>query len=444
MHRRFQRAVAIALGGTAAWPSYRGLLALFFIVRLLLSLGQHLSTTLGTTFTMENLRVPYGDTVAIFMVRACIAFLASVLVSSLIDRLPVFPVILGACVVGSALRFFLLLASVPRVAQLVLICTALPLNDMLFRLTIPVALKRILAIEYANDANLERQRRNFFIAIFYALHNIGDIVANIIFYRWRRASGGPASANTDVLYPSAAALLATALIVVWMRCIAPRADRPTVPLHQEAATRHHALKSARFWRYLGVMLALVCVMGMFMHFELTLTKDLLVELGPASPFPLLQSINPAMVCLLAPLASWLLDRWRVDAHDALLIGTALSASGCLLVGVLRAFVPTISIVTAYAAGLALFSLGEIVWSPRLSAYALDVAPEGSEAFYQAMADLPALLIVFTGPLVSHALVDAYCNDAHCNGAMIWSILGLVATGTPLLLGLTRRWLGHKT
>ena len=437
MHRRFQRAIAIAMGGSAAWPSYRGLLALFLLVRFFLSVGQHLSATLGTTFTMENLRVPYGDTVAIYMIRAGAGFLASVLVSTFVDRLAVFRVVQGASVIGAALRLLLAWDGgqwMPQAVQLIIICAALPLNDALFRLAVPVALKRILAIEYANDAALEQRRRNLFVAIFYALHNIGDIAANLVYYRWRTL-GGVVYANTGVLYPSAAALLATAAIVTWMRYIAPRSDSPGIPLQETT----HAMKSARFWRYLGTVLALVCVTSMFLHFELTLTKDLLVELGPGNPFPVLQSINPAMVFLLAAPVSWLLDRWQVGAFNALIVGTALSASGCLAMGILRV-VPSVSAVAAYAVGLVIFSLGEVVWSPRVSSYALDVAPEGSEAFYQAVADLPNLLIVFIGPLMSHMLVDTYCSDTHCNGAMIWSILGLVAACTPFLLTLTRSWI----
>jgi hypothetical protein len=345
-------------------------------------------------------------------------------------------VVLAASLIGSVLRVLLAWNGgqwLHQAAQLVIICAALPLNDTFFRLAVPVALKRILAIEYANDAALEKRRRNLFVAIFYALHNIGDIVANLVYYRWR--VNGPVRANTDVLYPSAAALMATAAVVVWMRRIGPRADAPATPLQEP----EHAMKSARFWRYLGQVLALVCVTSMFLHFELTLTKDLLVELGPVNPFPVLQSINPAMVFLLAAPMSWLLDRWHIGAYDALIVGTGLSACGSLLIGILRA-VPGVSVAAAYGAGLVLFSLGEIVWSPRVSAYALDVAPEGSEAFYQAVTDLPNLFIVVAGPLVSHALIDTYCSDTHCSGAVIWSILGLVAAVTPFLLTLTRTWI----
>jgi hypothetical protein len=146
-----------------------------------------------------------------------------------------------------------------------------------------------------------------------------------------------------------------------------------------------------------------------------------------------------MVSLLAAPMSWLLDRWNIGAYTALFVGTGLAASGCLLIGILRA-VPGVSVAAAYVVGLVLFSLGEVVWSPRVSSYALDVAPEGSEAFYQAVADLPSLLIVLAGPLVSHALVGAFCSDTHCNGAIIWSILGLVAAGTPFLLTLARTWI----
>lgn len=441
MQLRFQRGIALALNGTRAWPSYRGVLVLFLVARLLLSFGLHLSSMLASVFTMENLAVPYADTVAIFMINAIVGFLASLVVCAPIDRLPVLPLVLAACALGSVLRLLLAWGGptwMPRVGQLLIVCATLPVNDALFKSTVPVALKRILAIEYANDRRMEQSRRNFFVALFYALHNIGDIVAHGVYYRWRVAPSGPLAANTNVLYLSAAMLVATAACVLWMRRLGPRSDRPMREL-TEPAPYMNAMKEARFWRYFGVVLALAFVSSMFQHFELTLTKHLLLEFGPTSPFPLVQSINPAIVVVFAPLLQWLLDRWVVDPYDILVGGATVSALGCLLIGLLQ-MLPLVSPIAAYSVGLAVFSLGEAAWSPRLLAYGLDVAPEGSEAVYQTIAEFPILLAMLIGPIVSHALIDAYCTQTHCNGAVIWSILGLVAAGSPILLTLARRWL----
>lgn len=434
---QLRRGIAFALNNT--WPSYRGLLALFLVARFLLSFGLHLSGMLVSVFTMENLHVPYGDTVAIFVTHSIVGFLASLVVCAPVDRLPVFPFVFVACVLGGVLR--LLLASggptwMPRVGQLLLVCAALPLNDALFRSTVFVGLKRILAIQYANDKRLEQSQRNFFVALFYALHNIGDIVANGVYYRWRVARSGPLVANTDVLYLSATMLGATAACVLWMRRLGPRADRPVREM-KEPAPYMGILKEARFWRYFGVVLALAFVSSMFQHFELTLTKHMLIEFGPTSPFPLLQSISPSIVIVFAPLWQWLLDRWAVDAYDIFVGGAAVSALGCLLIGLLQMLIPPIA---AYSIGMTIFSLGEAAWSPRLLAYGLGEAPEGSEAVYQVMAEFPVLLATLIGPLVSHALIDAYCTQTHCNGAVIWSILGIVAAASPILLTLARRWL----
>jgi hypothetical protein len=298
-----------------------------------------------------------------------------------------------------------------------------------------IALKRIVAIEYAGNSKLEQHRRNQFIAIFYALHNVGDIIANAVYYRWRLAPGGVLAANTGVIYLSAAVLGAAALVIAIMRRVAPRADRPFVALQKETVLMH-TVQKAQFWRYLGIVLILTCVSSLFLHFDLTLTKHLLIELGPHNPFPLLQSINPVIVVFLTPFMPWLFKRLDVAAYDVLIAGTALSALGCLVLGVLQA-VPGMPLAAAYAVGLTLYSIGEAVWSPRLDAYALEIAPEGFEAVYQAFADLPTLPRIFITPVVSHALIDAYCTSTHCNGAAIWSILGLVAAFTPAALTLLR-------
>lgn len=440
MNRRLRRALAIEFGGPSAWPSYRGLLMVFLLFHFLLGIGLHLSGVLTSTFTMENLNVSYRDTVIIFLLHACVSFFTGLITSEAIDRLPVFPIILVACLLGGVLRalqgWAAAVHSVPMIVHLIFICAAVPLNDALFRSTLSVALKRILAVEYASDSGLEQRRRTLFVAIFYALHNVGDIIANSIYYRWRIAEGGPTVANGEILYLSAAVLFLTALIVFWMRRIAPRADRPLLPLKKPEQT----LKRPQFWRYLGVLLVLVCVSSTFLHFDLTLTKHFLIELGPRSPFPLLQSINPAIVIVLTPIVQWTLDRWALlETYDILILGSVLSTLGCLLLGIFQV-VPHVSLVSSYVIGIIIFSVGETIWAPRLSAYALDIAPEGSEAIYQALSGFSYILAMIIGPLISHALMDAYCTTHHCEGVMIWLIVGLVSAVSPLLLILTRPWL----
>jgi hypothetical protein len=343
-----------------------------------------------------------------------------------------------SCVVGVGLRIFTgtLGSHIDRVAQLVLLCVALPLNDAFCRTPLQIALKRIIAVEYAGNALLETQRRDQFIAFFYVLHNIGDIVANGVYYRWRLAPAGVLAANANVLYLSAVILASAALAILWMRWLAPRADRPLVTLQKETSYMH-TVQKAQFWRYIGVVLILTCIKSMFLHFDLTLTKHLIVELGPYSPFPLLQSINPCIVVVLTPFMPWLFQRLRVATFDILILGTTLSALGCLAIGLLQLCA---SLQTAYAVGLVLFSLGEAVWGPRLAAYALEIAPDGFEAAYQSWSGLPDLLLIFIGPLMSKALITNYCTSTHCNGTAIWSILGLVAAASPLALTGMRSWL----
>jgi hypothetical protein len=94
----------------------------------------------------------------------------------------------------------------------------------------------------------------------------------------------------------------------------------------------------------------------------------------------------------------------------------------------------------------LFSVGEILWAPRLPNYALSESPEGSTALFLAMSTLPMLLAKGVATLLSYWLVPMYCPlaaDAPCDGVALWGILGLLAATTPLGLLACEPWLRRQ-
>ncbi len=439
MYSRLRYAAARAFAGSAGWPSFRGVLALMLLVRLLNSFGLHLSGSLFSVFTIENMHVPFGETAVIYAFHGVVGTIMALLTSWSIDRLPMLPLIFGACVLGAAWRFILagLWASMDRFVQLLLLCVALPVTDMFFRAPLLIALKRVLAMEYAGNSELEERRRDLFVAMFYTLHNVGDIIANYIYYRLRLGPRDPSLANVTVVTMSATVLLVTAAVLAIVRRIAPHADRPSIDTARKSVLSQ-TFSSSDFRRFAATTLILTFVTSTFQHFDLTLTKQLLVELGPRNPFPLLQNINPVVITVLTPVMPLLLGYLELETYDVLIIGTSFSALGCLLVGLLT-FSAMVSVETALAIGLFFFSVGESIWAPRLISFGLK-APMGFDAVYQALAGLPNLLLVFLSPVVSSLLIAHFCSEHHCDGGAIWSLIGLIAAVSPIGLAVASRWL----
>lgn len=137
-------------------------------------------------------------------------------------------------------------------------------------------------------------------------------------------------------------------------------------------------RTSRFWRFLLLVVLLVAVRLIFRHLDATFPKYLLRTHGPAVPYGLLcvtwsnpsavshrciicgcrfrYAINPAMIIVLVPLVSAYTR--HVPPLTMIKYGSAVSAASpfCLAVS---------SSVAAAVAFVALLSVGEACWSPRL-------------------------------------------------------------------------------
>jgi hypothetical protein len=118
------------------------------------------------------------------------------------------------------------------------------------------------------------------------------------------------------------------------------------------------------------------------------------------------------------------------------------------------------------------SLGEAVWSPRWYDYTMDVAPEGREGIFVAIAGAPLFLAKLPTGILSGVLLEQYCPEgagcraeakASCHApaaappparaaapepvspgtrceSVLWLIIGFVTMASPILVSLFQRWL----
>jgi len=215
-----------------------------------------------------------------------------------------------------------------------------------------------------------------------------------------------------------------------------------------------------FYRFLLFMTLVVGVRMIFYHLAYTFPKYSIRELGDGAPFAHLSGMmNSMMVVVLVPICGALTQ--KISAYRMVTWGSLVSSlSVFLLVVPARWFQPLADSGAGNLLGrwlevdvsahplwvsmflfVALLSIGEAFWSPRLFEYAAAIAPKGQEASYMALSVLPYFVGKFTVGLSSGWLLKWYCPaEGPRNSGMMWFIIGCTALITPLGTFLFRKHL----
>ena len=183
------------------------------------------------------------------------------------------------------------------------------------------------------------------------------------------------------------------------------------------------------------------------------------ELGLHAPVGKLANINAILIIILVPTIGALTQRF--SAYRMVIIGGAICAAGVFIMalptwwfqpavnsalgqwlghsylGVKGSIHPYYVMTAAY---LAVFSIGEAFYSPRVYEYAAAIAPQGQEASYGALAYLPFLVGKL---LVGSAgwLLAAFCPEqGPRHSGIMWLIFALAASIAPIGLLVFRRYI----
>ena len=85
-----------------------------------------------------------------------------------------------------------------------------------------------------------------------------------------------------------------------------------------------------------------------------------------------------------------------------------------------------------------------MWSPRLYEYANNIADEGREGTYTALANLPMFAATILSGEMSGWLLSDYCPKfGNCNGRIVWSIIGAFSLTSPVLIFLLKPYIYRK-
>ncbi len=214
-----------------------------------------------------------------------------------------------------------------------------------------------------------------------------------------------------------------------------------------------------FARILAFFLLIGFLKAIFLQMDYVFPKFGDRVLGPHAPVGKLANINAILIILLVPTIGALTQKFA--AYRMVVIGGAICAAGVFIMALPTAWFAPLAdgpfgqwlghsylglrgdvhpYYVMAALYLAVFSIGEAFYSPRVYEYAAAIAPPGQEASYGALAYLPFLigkLLVGTAGWILAAFCPA---EGPRRPAMMWLIFALAATVAPVGLLVFRRYI----
>ena len=262
-----------------------------------------------------------------------------------------------------------------------------------------------------------------------------EILLFPVIYFLRRSADGPTSSDAN-----------RAVSGSWSR-IATTVRQSAV---ETARLFHRLLGQSGFYRLLVFFLFIGFLKAIFLQMDYVFPKFGDRELGLHAPVGRLSAINSILIILLVPVIGALTQRF--SAYRMVVIGGIICAAGVFIMalptdwfqsiangapgrwlghgylGVRGTIHPYYIMAALY---LAVFSVGEAFYSPRVYEYAAAIAPPGQEASYGALAYLPFLvgkLLVGTAGW----LLAAFCPEhGPRHSGMMWFIFALAASVAPI-------------
>jgi len=244
------------------------------------------------------------------------------------------------------------------------------------------------------------------------------------------------SAHDVILACGFASAALAAIIVLFVR---RDLGRDSAPSAAASSNPFRALATVvsdrRFWRFMLLIVLLSLVRLIFQHMHFTWPKYVTRVEGDAFPVGTVWSLNSLGILFLAPLATALTR--RLPIFPVLLVGAAISA-------VSPFFLCLGSSLPIQLAMIAVLTVGEALWSPRLYEYNVAVAPRGQEATYVGLAKLPFFLAKLVVTPMSGWLLASYCPaEGPRDPALLWAIVGVTTLAGPLGMWLLQGWIRER-
>lgn len=393
-------------------------------------------------------------------------------------------------------KTFLLGVWVCLIARLVMVLTTnkwLALVGGLFPLAIGEALGTPVLVAAVRKYSTTRQRSISFSMVYMAM-NVGFLVTGYLFDIVRQSLGEhghltiPLIGVTITTYRALFLVswiieLALVPLVLWMRPGAEVTDEG-LKINPVAKTSSRGgmfsalvatvvnaardtvnlfaglFKQRSFYRLLAFLGLIACLKLILMVMYYVFPTFGIRELGEGAKVGTLWNINSWMVIILVPFVGALTQRF--PAYGMAILGGAITAGSVYVMAMPTAWFQAAA--NGWPGGLvghwylqlagdihpyyvmialfiAVFSVGEAFYSPRVYEYAASIAPKGQEASYSALSYIPLLLGKAFAATISGVLLSKYCPEVgDRNSGTMWLVFALVATICPLGLLLLRPYI----
>ena len=246
------------------------------------------------------------------------------------------------------------------------------------------------------------------------------------------------------------------------------------------ATLSATVREPFFRVYMGLLSLTLFVRFVFFHFYYTFPKYGIRVFGEGAKIGSIYGVlNPVLIIFLVPLVASMTR--RTSSYRMMIIGSAISSLSCFitvlpsdwfaqLTGTVLGelifvkwlgMAPDMTTLMANPPNseywplilfIVVFTIGEAIWSPRLTQFTAEIAPKGREGTYISLSLLPFFVAkFFVGPM-SGWLVKTYTPlDAqgkalaiYPNHGMVWVWIGAIAILSPVGLLVFRKWFVRNT
>lgn len=171
------------------------------------------------------------------------------------------------------------------------------------------------------------------------------------------------------------------------------------------------LRESTFWKLLVLIALLLGVRAVFTYMYLLAPKYWLRTIGPDVAMGTLQAINPFLIVigliLFIPLAN------KFNIFKMLVYGSMISAVSLFPLAMswqlFSADIATAHYIMALTF-LVMLTVGEIIWSPKLSEYTAAIAPPGQEGTYLGLTMVPWFLAKTMVSLMSGHMLEKWCPE----------------------------------
>lgn len=324
-------------------------------------------------------------------------------------------------------------------------------------------------------------QRSVAFSLFYALMNLGFMVAYFIFDGVRESlqtGGGVRLPLMDGRLSDYRVLLLVSFaieclmfpLILLLRRGEEESEVKTEPRSVAGSVAHAGrevvslfaglVKQAGFYRLMVFLFMIGFLKVVFNVMDYVLPPFALQELGPEARVGRFNAINGILILLLAPLVGVMTRKY--SAYSMVILGgfiTAFSfvflvvppsvfqgaANGWLGKVIGTGYMELKGAVHPYYIMIVLwqvlFSVGEAFYSPRVYEYAASIAPKGQEASYASLSYVPLLI----GKLITGAafggLLAKYCpEEGPRDPGMMWLIIGLLVLVAPVGLLIFRKYI----